>query len=218
MKTKQNAKELLRRYVVLGLGMVIMAFGVAFSIRACLGTSPISSTPYVLSLITPLSVGVATILVNIILIALQIIILRRQYDPIQLIQLPVIVLFGYMADGALWLTQGLQPATYWQQWGLCLIGIVLVALGVSLEVAAGVATMPGEGLVLAICKKLPVKFGTMKIIVDASLVLCAVILSLVFLGQLQGVREGTVAAAVLVGLLARQMGLPLKKLDTWFYA
>jgi len=195
-----------------------MAFGVAFSIRAALGTSPISSTPYVLSLITPLSIGMTTIIVNAVLIALQIVILRKQYDPIQLIQLPVIAIFGYMAEGALWLTQGLLPAAYWQQWCLCLAGIALVAVGVSMEVVADVVVMPGEGLVLAICKKWPIRFSTMKVIMDASLVLCAVILSLVFLGRLAGVREGTVAAAILVGLLVRQINKPMKKLDKWFCA
>lgn len=79
---------LLKRYGMFFVGLVIMSFGIACSIKAELGTSPVSSLPFVLSQFTPLSVGIASVLVNATLILLQILLLRRQYDPIQLIQLP----------------------------------------------------------------------------------------------------------------------------------
>ena len=107
--------------------------------------------------------------------------------------------------------RGIQCDTYWQQWIVCLIGILLVAAGVSLEVKAGVVVLAGEGVVLAICKVLPVKFGYMKVGFDVTLVVTACILSLVFTGRLQGVREGTVAAALMVGLIAKQFGKVLSK-------
>ena len=180
-----------------------MAFGVAFSIKASLGTSPISSVPYVVSLFTPLTVGTATIIMHCVFIALQILILRRRYHPIQLMQLPVAFLFGYLTDFGVWAVQGISYSTYWQEW----IGIFLVATGVSLEVKAGVVVLAGEGVVLAICKVLPkIKFGYMKVGFDVTLVITACVLSFVFIGNLQGVREGTVAAAVLVGLIAKQLG------------
>lgn len=129
IKENRTAVYVLRRYLLLCAGLAIMAFGVAFSIKASLGTSPISSVPYV----------------------------------------------------------------------------------VSLEVKAGVVVLAGEGVVLAICKVLPVKFGYMKVGFDVTLVVTACILSLVFTGRLQGVREGTVAAALMVGLIAKQFGKVLSK-------
>lgn len=129
IKENRTAVYVLRRYLLLCAGLAIMAFGVAFSIKASLGTSPISSVPYV----------------------------------------------------------------------------------VSLEVKAGVVVLAGEGVVLAICKVLPVKFGYMKVGFDVTLVVTACILSLVFTGRLQGVREGTVAAALMVGLIAKQFGKVLAK-------
>ena len=87
-----------------------------------------------------------------------------------------------------------------------------MAVGVSFEVKAGVIVLAGEGVVLAICKVFPkVKFGYMKVGFDVTLVIIACILSLSFTGQLQGVREGTVAAALLVGMLAKQLGKLLSK-------
>lgn len=201
----------IKRYIVLLIGLAIMAFGVAFSIKADLGTSPISSVPYVVSLFSPLTVGTATITMHCVFILLQILILRRRYQLIQLMQLPVAFFFGYLTDFGVWSVQGITCSTYWQRWIVCLIGVLLVAIGVSLEVKANVVVLAGEGVVLAICKVLPVKFGTMKVAFDVTLVVVACILSCVFTGRLQGVREGTVAAALLVGLTAKQLGKLMAK-------
>lgn len=199
---KRSTTSLIKRYLFLCAGLCIMAFGVAFSIEASLGTSPISSLPYVSSLLTPLSVGNTTILMHCVFILIQILILRKRYDPIQLIQLPVAFLFGYLTDFAVWALDKVTYNTYWQQWILCILGILLVAIGVSFEVAANVVTLAGEGVVLAICKVCPIKFGYMKVAFDVTLVLISCILSLIFLGGLHGVREGTIAAAVFVGLIS----------------
>ena len=204
---------ILKRYLLLLLGLSIMAFGVAFSIKASLGTSPISSVPYVVSLFAPLTVGTATIIMHCVFIIMQILILRRDYHPIQLMQLPVAFFFGYLTDFGVWAVQGISYDTYWQQWIICIIWIFLVAAGVSLEVKAGVVVLAGEGVVLAICKVLPVKFGYMKVGFDVTLVVVACLLSVVFTGQLQGVREGTVAAAIFVGLIAKRIGKILGRWD-----
>lgn len=202
----------IQRYALLLLGLAIMAFGVAFSIKASLGTSPISSVPYVVSLFAPLSVGTATIVMHCVFIVLQICILRKKYQPIQLMQLPVALFFGYLTDLGVWAVENITYNSYWEQWLLCIVGIFLVAVGVSLEVKAGVVVLAGEGVVLAICQVCPkIKFGYMKVGFDVTLVVVACVLSLAFTQSLQGVREGTVAAAIFVGLTAKQLGKLLAK-------
>ena len=200
----QIAAEYVKRTLVLAVGLFIMSFGVGLSIRADLGTSPVSSIPYVLNLITGLSVGTTTIIVNVAIVLLQIVLLRRRFRPLQLLQLPVCIVFGLLCDLALAWMDGVTPDTYWQQWLICAAGIALVGIGVSLEVTANVTTLAGEGLSLALCRLLPkVRFGYMKVIVDCSFVVIAVALSFLFLHRLASVREGTVAAALLVGLIAK---------------
>ena len=199
-----------KRYVLLCVGLTIMAFGVAFSIEAGLGTSPISSLPYVLSLLTPLTVGTATIAMHVVLICLQIMFLRRRYDPIQLMQLPVALIFGALTDFGVWAIQGVSADSYPMQWALCGIGILLVGVGVSFEVTANVVTLAGEGMVLALCKVFPLKFANAKVGFDVTLVVIASTLSLLFIGQLEGVREGTVAAAICVGLVVKQINRPME--------
>lgn len=217
METAQtNLFSLLKRIVLLCLGLIVMAFGVAFSIKAALGTSPISSVPYVTGAISGLSVGTTTIIMNTVFVLIQIAILRRRYERFQLLQLPAAVLFGTTIDVASLLIDGLSPTAYWQQWLVCLLGIFLVALGISMEVVANLITTAGEGIVLAICKVAPVKFGNMKMAFDLTLVALSVVLSFVFLGHLDGVREGTVAAAILVGQLTKQLQRPMKAVERVF--
>ena len=213
---KSRGYCLLKRYLFLCVGLFIMSLGIAFSIKSNLGTSPISSLPYVVDLFTPLTVGEASIIMHCVFILLQILLLRKRYQLIQLMQLPVAIFFGYMTDLSVWIIDGIGYSAYWQQWILCLIGILLVAVGVSIEVTANVVTLAGEGLVLAFCQVFNIKFGYMKVIFDISLVTLSCILSFAFLGHLQGVREGTVVAAVGVGLVARQINKRLKKFQQRF--
>ena len=209
---KRSLSYSIKLYLFLALGMVIMAFGVAFAIEAALGTSPISSLPYVVNLLSPLSVGTATIAMHCCFILIQILILRKQFQPAQLMQLPVAFFFGYLTDFAIWVVEKISCEGYLMQWVFCAIGIVLVAVGVSFEVTAHVVVLAGEGVVLAVCRVCPIKFGTMKVIFDVSLVVLAAALSLIFLHRLEGIREGTVAAALLVGTISRQLNKPLGKL------
>ena len=195
--------HLFRKIIILVIGLWIMSVGIAFSIAAGLGTSPISSLPYTLSMFTPLTVGTATILLHVVLITLQILILRRRYKPLQLLQLPLAVIFGFLTDASVAMLGALSPANYAESWLFCLIGIVLVAAGVSAEVLSGTIPLAAEGLSLALADATGRRFGTMKVAVDCSLVILSLILSYAFLRSFGGVREGTAAAALLVGTVAR---------------
>ena len=198
-----------KRWLLLCVGLLVMAFGVAFSIKGGLGTSPISSLPYVISRITPLTVGTATIAMHVTLILLQILLLRRRYQLMQLLQLPVALLFGMLTDAAVNALQGIVPGSYPAQWGLCLVGIALVGIGVSMEVTANVVVLAGEGMVLAVYQVFPVKFAAGKVGFDVTLVLLATALSFLFLGHLEGVREGTVVAAICVGMVVKLVNKPM---------
>ncbi len=203
--------EWVKRYVFLVIGLGIMAFGVAFSIKGDLGTSPISSLPYVTGQISGLTVGQTTIIMHCVFIVIQILLLRRQFKPVQLLQLPVAIIFGYLTDLAVWAVGALSYNAYWQQWIYCILGILLVGVGVSFEVVAGAVTLAGEGVVLAVCQVTGQPFGRMKVSFDVTLVVLSVILSFIFLHGLYGVREGTVAAALCVGMVSKTLNPRLKK-------
>lgn len=108
----------------------------------------------------------------------------------------MIDLFGLMLEPV-------AAGNYAVQWLLCAGGIVFVALGISIEVAANLVPTAGEGLVLAVCQVTPFKFGNMKVALDVTLVVLSVAAGFIFLGRLEGVREGTIAAALLVGQVSK---------------
>ena len=132
MFSRNRAVEWGLRYLMLLLGLSLMSLGIALSIRSALGTTPISSLPYVLSLLTPLSVGTLMILLNLVFVGLQIAILRRRFPPLQLLQILVVITLGVLNDAALWLLPDVTAFTYWQQWLLAVCGIVIVGIGVAL--------------------------------------------------------------------------------------
>ena len=206
--------KLLKRCIVLVIGLFIMAIGVALSIKANLGTSPVSCVPYVYSLGFPMTVGLLSIIVNVLMILLQIVLLRKEYQLIQLVQLPVALIFGLFIDFAMFLLSGLQPSNYIYQWTLCLLSCVIIAFGVFLEVKANVTYLAGEGLSIAISKAFNKEFGKAKVGVDASLVIIGVASSFILLHRLEGIREGTIAAALLVGTIARFYNKNFKFIDS----
>lgn len=97
-KQHRHIDHPIKRVILLVIGFTLMAFGVAFSIRAGLGTSPISSVPFVTSQISGLSVGVTTIIMNVVFVLIQIAILRKNFDWFQLLQIPASLFFGLMID------------------------------------------------------------------------------------------------------------------------
>ena len=205
---------LFRRSIVLITGLFILTLGIALSVKANLGTSPVSSNPYVYSLGFPLTMGMFTVILNIIFILLQMALLRKDYQWIQLLQLPVAMVFGAFTDLALYLvSSNVHVSNYLLQWLFCILSIALVALGVYLQVKARVIYLAGEGLCLAISKTFHLEFGKVKVGLDCSLVAIGVISSFILLHDLKGIREGTVAAALLVGTTVRLYSRKLKFLD-----
>jgi uncharacterized membrane protein YczE/cytidylate kinase len=207
-------EELLKKCVVLVIGLFIMALGVALSVKANLGTSPISCVPYVYSLGFPLTMGTATIVMHLVFILLQMALLRKKYQLIQLLQLPVALIFGFFIDSTMFLVSGIQVSNYLVQWILCLLSCAIIAFGVYLEVKAKLTYLAGEGLALAISRVFHKEFGKAKVGVDSMLVIIGIISSFIMLHSLQGIREGTVVAALLVGTIARFYSKKLKFIDT----
>lgn len=132
-------KEYVRRYVYFVVGIFILSFGIALSTRADLGVSPVSSIPYALSFSLPFSMGQITIVIQLIYLIIEFIILgKKNFNPINILQIGVVVLFGYFNDFSLMLVSGIQAEHYPVQWIICVVSMFLIALGVNIEVRAGV--------------------------------------------------------------------------------
>lgn len=213
-------KELLHRYLLFLCSAFINAFGISVITKAMLGTSAISSLPFVLSLFTPLTMGQYTIALNVLFILLEMAMMKKseikqkRYEIFS--QLPIGILFGLFIDISMhYLLSWLSPVCYVAQISALLVGCLILSMGISLAVKAHVAMVSGEYLVNVIAKFINKEFGVIKVCFDVTLVLIASSLSLFFLHDIQGVREGTVIAALIVGPISQCL-LPLWKVfDRW---
>ena len=192
-----------RRYMIFFAGILVQAAGISLDVKSLLGTSPISSVPYVFSLAFPYSLGEMTFAVNMLFLLAQILILRRSFDWVQLLQAPVTLLFAAFIDFTMFLFAAVQPAAYPARFSVLLAGAVLIALGVALQVIANVIMLPGEGIVNAIALHWRFDFGSTKTAFDTTLVALAVIFGWLALGSIEGIREGTLVSALITGSIAR---------------
>ena len=212
-------KYLFRRYLLFAIALFINAMGIAYITKAALGTSPITSVTYVASMFTPLTMGQWTIILNLLFVLLELpFMTRRQVREdlrMYVSQIVITFFFGLCIDLCMFIIQDLNPVVYISKIANLLIGCVILAVGIALEVKADVAMMAGEYFVRVLVKKFHKDFGYLKLAFDWSLAALAVILSLCFMGGIYGVREGTVIAALLVGPIVHFVTPYYRFLDNW---
>ncbi|MDE6123572.1 MAG: hypothetical protein K2F76_10040, partial [Duncaniella dubosii] len=188
---KEKIISFIWQHLLLLVSLFIMTFGVALSVRSNLGSSVISTIPFVMSLAgeaakaPALTIGEYTYVMNFFLVGLQILILRRRFHLVQLFQLIIGFVFGFLLDINMWLTSAFTGGGLIWQIVMQLMGCLVLAVGVSLEIRCGSVTMPGEGITVAVTKASGMLFAKAKIIVDISLVAIAVVLGYVYFGQWQ---------------------------------
>ena len=210
-----------RAYILFVIALAINAFGIAFITRALLGTSPITSITYVMSMFTSLTMGQWTIVLNLGFMVLELPFMRKadlKSDIVcYLLQIPTTLFFGSFIDVSMDALSWLQPEMYVLKIASLLSGCVILAVGIALEVKANVAMAAGEYFVKAIARRLRTDFGYTKLGFDSSLVALSCIVSYAVMGTIQGVREGTVVAAVIVGPIVHFISPWFKVFDRFLY-
>ena len=208
------------QHVLLLVSLFLLALGVAICIRSSLGSSVISSLPYSFALagedglVPQLTLGMYTNILNVLLVLGQIVVLQKKFNPIQLLQLLIGVVFGVLIDLSMILTTFLITSDIILQLIEMIVGSSVMALGVAMEIRCASITMPGEGLPAALSKKTGKPFANMKIYVDLCLVLSAIISMFIFFGNWKWniVGAGTLFAAIYCGMAVKFIN---KRLD-WF--
>lgn len=205
-------KDILRRYGISTLGLIVVALGVGVSIKSNLGIAPLSCIPTVLALeYEHISIGSFTIVFNLLFVLLQLLLLGKEFKWERLLQIVPILAFGYLVDGAIWLFDALEaPATnYLVQLLLCFAAVVLTAIGIGIEVVGQGWMLPADAALGILMKRTGMNFGSVKVIMDITLVVITAVLSYVFFSNLTGngatvvIREGTLIQAIFTGLCMR---------------
>ena len=233
---------MLRKYIIYLLGLYIVGLGVAMILLSGLGSSPISSWAYVMSLHTSLSVGFYSFLMNASLIFGQYLVLRHHGLKKEMLniglQIPFSFVFGAFIDinmyvlahcftpeSISWLF-GQGAALYLFRLAYLLLGIGVLSVGVLLEVRPQVTMMSGEAYVYYVSRRWNKDFGKVKIWFDCSLVVLAVVFAVGFAlydGEsiidaiLVVAREGTILAAILTGYFVKILSRHMQRLDRFLF-
>lgn len=216
MTTSQN-RERCRRWIIFFISLFFMGNGIAMVTNAQLGTTPISSVPYVVGKIFGFSMGTGTFAVNTLMLLAQIPLLGKTFRPRQFLQLPCVFVFSLFIDLGMWLTHSLIP----ESWPMCVLmalaGCIIMAFGIMLEITSSTMVIPGEGFVLALAYRSKLPFANLKVINDVSLVALAAVLGWFCLGSIEGLREGTVITAFLTGVFIRFFTRRFRmRIENWF--
>lgn len=211
--------SILSRYVIATAGLVLIALGVAMSLKSNLGTAPISCPPAIFNLRWGrISVGVFTWITHFVYIAFQAAVLRRNFKLSYLMQIPAAFFFGYLCDGCIWLLKDVQLTSYLARMLFCLMTIVVTAAGLRLELMGKVWMLAGDKTIEVMASVLSKKVSVVKVAFDFLMVLTAAVFGIVCFGNLLGdgnvviIREGTLTLALLTGPCMRITDPLLKRL------
>ena len=202
------------RLTYLLTGIVIAGVSIAAVAQAGLGISPISTLPFVLSKITDFSFGAMNFAVNLVFVLLQILLLGRRFKLFSLLQIPFVFLFSLSIDAGMWIVAHFPMTTYPVQLTVSVVGCFFMALSIGLMVCSKLLMMPGDGFVLALSTVSGKPYGMLKQANDIISVVLAAILGWLLLGHIEGIHEGTVISAFLVGYILRYLMLILEPLLT----
>jgi len=214
-------KQVIKNYALFLIGLFIASMGVALSAKAGLGTSPVASVPYSVSLVNhTLTFGWWLNMWSVLQIAVQIALLRKKCKPVEIIiQTVLAFVYGYLTDFSCKLISGLQANTYIMQFALMILSCFVLGFGIWIQFKGGVAMLPGEAMNRAISEVTGKKYENIKIFFDVLYIIVAAAICFIFIGKLEGVREGSIIAAVLIGNIIKLYNslynkLTRKKLQT----
>lgn len=208
---KLTTDSIIIRYFLFIIGLFIASFGVAISTKAGLGTSPVSAIPYSVSLInTSLSFGAWLNLLSILQITIQVLILRKKCKPFEiLVQIVLAFCYGYMTNFSCYLIRDVRVEGYVWQFLFMILSCFVLAFGIWIQLKGNVAMLPGEAMNRAISQTTGRKYENIKILFDVLYIIISAAICFIWLGELKGVREGSVIAAFLVGTI-------IKLYNSWF--
>ncbi len=194
-------KQTIKNYTLFLIGLFIASMGVALSTKAGLGTSPVASVPYSVSLVNHgLTFGWWLNLWSLAQIIVQILLLRSKCKPAEIIiQTVLAFVYGYLTDFSCMLINGIQVNNYITQFSLMALSCFVLALGIWIQLKGGVAMLPGEAMNRTISQVTGKRYENVKIFFDVLYIVVAAVICFIFFGKLDGVREGSIIAAIVVG-------------------
>lgn len=198
---------MIKRIILLIIGVAIVGGSSALTLKAAIGVGAWDALAQTGSLVSGIEVGTIGMCFNFLCILVQIIVLRKKFKIIQLLQIPVSILLGIIINFMLYRVYNLFIIdTYWLNLLLLILGYIISAFAVGMVMVLDIVTFALEGACMAASKVSGKKFYIIRQSVDVAAVLLVITIALVT-GVSLAVREGTVIGMLIFGPM---MGLFMK--------
>ena len=192
---------MIRRWFYYILGLNLIAFAVVLYIRYDLGVAAFSSVMYAIAEIYGISMGTASILCYLILVAVQCLLVRRVTVEFVL-EIPLSFAFGLLIDLYDFLIPVIDGGFAVRLTLYCLT-LFVTALGVFLCVKTDLVLTPVDGIVKTISEVFRLRFSLVKNGFDIYLVLVTAVLCLVNHTPFYGIGICTVISAICLGRIIK---------------
>lgn len=191
----------MKRLINYLIGLNVLVLGITLNTRSLLGVSAFTTLPYALKEMTPISFGVANIILYMVLVVAQLLIERKMKLDI-LLEVPFSFIMGYILD----LYQIVIPASP-ESLGLRIVillaGNVCTAFGVYTMVQSHLVLAPVDGVILSISNHYNKAYSLSKNCFDITMIILTIILCLVTRSPIYGIGVGTIFSALCVGRIIK---------------
>ena len=180
------------------IGMIFVSLGIVLCVKCELGVSPISSVPYVLGYLTPLTFGTLTMLFHFLNSIVQYILEKRLINVKVLLQIPVAFLFcviiAFFKN-----IMSFQAENLILKISLMIMSIMFTALGMHFMLSMKIVQNPPDGTVNILAHLLKKNVGKIKVNYDIIMVIVSVAIGFIFMQDLKGFGIATVLSAIFAG-------------------
>lgn len=189
-----------QKLLVYLLGIFVLSIGSNLFLNAALGVAPSCAIALTLTDLFPGSYAFFNFIINACLLLLESIILSA-FGKTQMVQLGITFVYSLCIQVLAPVFAFLQPQDFFQQILLALLACIIMGMGITLTLLSSFAVMPMEGFVGALAFRLHKEFGHVRVFIDCFMTLLAILVSLLFLHNLQSVGIGTIMSAFLTGTI-----------------
>lgn len=201
----EGEKKTLRGEAALALAVIINSFGVVLMLYSGSGISAISSVPFAFSEVLPaFTLGTWTYIFQGLLI-MSLMLLRRRFVPEYLFSFVVGFVFGEMLDvHEMWINV-LPDGLSWRVLYF-IVSYLLISFGIALSNRCHLPIIPTDLFPREVSHISGAAYSKVKIFFDVSCLAVTGVMTLAFLGHLDGLGLGTILAAFTMGKAVGLMG------------
>jgi uncharacterized membrane protein YczE len=206
MKYKNIEDEDLRmqhvkKYCLLVVLITFTGVGVAISLKASIGVGAWDAMTQSIAYLSGIKIGTIGIILNCLCVLGQVLLLRKNFKPLQLLQVPVSILLGIVVNFFLYdVLSCFSWENYILRFILFILAVLLIAFSVSAVMVLNIVTFAVEGFCMALSKKINKDFSRIRQGADIFSIVVSLIITF-GLSQMLTLREGTIIGMLIFGPL-----------------